>query len=184
MPAQIQADHLLDLERADAISTAARAQILAAFTAGQGGPSLPLDVGYRDTVPAAIRHAVLLRDRHCQWAGGCRQPAAACQVHHVRHRADGGPTSVTGCVLLCFFHHQVVIHRWGWTLVLNPDGTTTAWNRDRTKVLHSHGPRPEPGNPPDGPGHLMAPDPTSATPVRKSAGSLIAPAYSQPVPAM
>ena len=43
-------------------------------------------------------------------------------------------------VLLCWFHHQVVIHRWGWTLVLNPDGTTTAWNKDKTKVLHSHGP--------------------------------------------
>jgi hypothetical protein len=28
----------------------------------------------------------------------------------------------------------------GWTLVLNPDGTTTAWNPDRTKVLHSHSP--------------------------------------------
>jgi hypothetical protein len=41
---------------------------------------------------------------------------------------------------LASFHHQVVIHRWGWTLVLNPDGTTTAWNPDRTKVLHSHGP--------------------------------------------
>jgi hypothetical protein len=27
--------------------------------------------------------------------------------------------------------------RWGWTLVLNPDGTTMAWNKDRTKVLHS-----------------------------------------------
>ena len=25
-------------------------------------------------------------------------------------------------------------------LVLNPDGATTAWNPDRTKVLHSHGP--------------------------------------------
>jgi len=35
-------------------------------------------------------------------------------------------------------HHQVVIHRWGWTLVLNPDETTTAWNKDKTKVLHSH----------------------------------------------
>jgi hypothetical protein len=43
-------------------------------------------------------------------------------------------------VLLCSFHHQVCIHRWGWTLVLNPDGTTTAWNPDRTKVLHSHSP--------------------------------------------
>ena len=33
-----------------------------------------------------------------------------------------------------------MIHRWGWTLVLNPDGTTTAWNPDKTKVLHSHSP--------------------------------------------
>ncbi len=42
-------------------------------------------------------------------------------------------------------HHQVVIHRWGWTLVLNPDGTTTAWNKDRTKVLHSHSPPADTG---------------------------------------
>ncbi len=104
------------------------------------GPSLPLDVGYSETVPAAIRNAVRLRDRHCQWAGGCHQPARACEVHHVKHKADGGPTSVKDCVLLCSFHHQVCIHRWGWTLVLNPDGTTTAWNPDRTKVLHSHSP--------------------------------------------
>ena len=38
------------------------------------------------------------------------------------------------------YHHQIVIHRWGWTLVLNPDGTTIAWNPDRTKVLRSHSP--------------------------------------------
>ena len=90
-----------------------------------GGPSLPLDIGYAETVPAGIRNAVLLRDRHCQWAGGCTQPAGACEVHHTKHKANGGKTSVKDCVLLCPFHHQVVIHRWGWTLVVNPDGTTT-----------------------------------------------------------
>lgn len=58
----------------------------------------------------------------------------------MRHKADGGKTSLRDCVLLCTFHHQVCIHRMGWTLVLNPDGTTTAWNPGRTKVLHSHGP--------------------------------------------
>jgi Domain of unknown function (DUF222) len=104
------------------------------------GPSLPLDIGFSTTIPAGIRNAVILRDRRCRWPGGCNQPPAACQVHHVTHKANGGDTSLQGCVLLCSFHHQVVIHRWGWTLVLNPDGTTTAWNPDRTKVLHSHGP--------------------------------------------
>ena len=105
-----------------------------------GGPSLPLDIGYAETIPAGIRNAVLLRDRHCQWAGGCTQPAGACEVHHTKHKADGGKTSVKDCVLLCPFHHQIVIHRWGWTLVVNPDGTTSAWNKNKTKVLHSHGP--------------------------------------------
>jgi hypothetical protein len=110
-----------------------------------GGPSLPLDIGYAETVPPGIRNAVILRDKHCQWAGGCNQPAACCEVHHVKHRANGGKTSAKDCVLLCFFHHHVVIHRWGWTLVLNPDGTTTAWNPDKTKVLHSHSPPARPG---------------------------------------
>jgi hypothetical protein len=105
------------------------------------GPSLPLDVGVSQDIPAGIRQAVLLRAKgHCEWAGGCRQPAHACQVHHLRHKADGGPTSVKGCALLCFFHHQVCIHRWGWTMALNPDGTTTAWSPDKKRVLHSHGP--------------------------------------------
>jgi 5-methylcytosine-specific restriction endonuclease McrA len=105
------------------------------------GRSLPLDIGYSKSIPAHIRKAVRLRARgHCEWSGGCRQPAGACQVHHTTHKANGGKTSLTGCVLLCFFHHQVMIHQRGWTLVVNPDGTTTAWNKDKTKVLHSHGP--------------------------------------------
>ena len=109
------------------------------------GPSLPLDIGYSESIPAGIRNAVILRDRHCRWAGGCSQPARRCEVHHVRHKKNGGKTSVQDCVLLCWFHHQIVIHRWGWTLVLNSDGTTTAWNKDRTKVLYSHGPPVRPG---------------------------------------
>jgi hypothetical protein len=104
------------------------------------GPSLPLDIGYSDTVPAGIRNAVRLRGGHCEWAGGCSQPASGCQVHHTKHKASGGKTSLKSCVLLCHYHHQVMIHRLGWTLVVNPDGTTTAWNKDKTKVLHSHGP--------------------------------------------
>jgi hypothetical protein len=110
-----------------------------------GGPSLPLDIGFSESVPAGIRNAVTLRDKRCRWAGGCHQPASACEVHHVKHKKNGGKTSTKDCVLLCFFHHQIMIHKWGWTLVLNPDGTTTAWNPGKTKVLHSHGPPARPG---------------------------------------
>ena len=104
------------------------------------GPSLPLDVGRSAEIPAAIRRAVILRDQHCRWAGGCDQPASACEVHHVTHLADGGKTSVDGCALYCFFHHHVAIHQWGWTVTLNPDGTTSARSPDGTKILRSHGP--------------------------------------------
>jgi Domain of unknown function (DUF222) len=110
-----------------------------------GGPSLPLDVGVSRDIPATIRHAVILRDQHCRWTGGCDQPAAACEVHHVTHKADGGKTSVKDCILFCWYHHQVIIHRMGWTVVLNPDGTTTAWNPAKTKVLHSHSPPAQAG---------------------------------------
>jgi hypothetical protein len=111
------------------------------LTGRLAGPSLPLDVGVSRDIPAAIRQAVILRAKgHCEWAGRCDQPAAACEVHHITHRADGGKTSVRDCALFCTFHHQVVIHRWGWTVALNPDGTTTAWSPGKTKVLRSHGP--------------------------------------------
>ena len=104
------------------------------------GPSLPLDIGYSTDIPASIRNAVKARDRYCQWPGGCHQPAAACEVHHLKHKARGGVTSLDNCILICFFHHHIMIHQMGWTLVRHPDGTTMAWNRDKTKVLRSHSP--------------------------------------------
>jgi hypothetical protein len=68
-------------------------------------------------------------------------------VHHVTHQADGGPTSVAGCALFCFFHHHVAIHQQGWTVALHPDGSTTARSPDGTKTLHSHRPNAPPARP-------------------------------------
>ena len=56
--------------------------------------SLPLDIGYSDSIPAHIRRAVALRDRGCAWPR-CRRPAAVCDVHHIVHKKDGGKTIVT-----------------------------------------------------------------------------------------
>ncbi|MGH3188346.1 MAG: DUF222 domain-containing protein [Streptosporangiaceae bacterium] len=109
------------------------------------GPSLPLDIGHSSTIPAAIRTAVTLRDQHCQWAGRCDQPASACEVHHLVHQADGGKTSVRDCGLYCGHHHQIMIHQLGWTVTMNPDGTTTARSPDGAKVFRSHSPPASPG---------------------------------------
>ena len=102
-------------------------------------PSLPLDIGYSDSIPWYIRRAVLLRDRKCAWPK-CDRPAAHCDIHHLLHKEDGGETSVENCVLACQFHHDVCIHRRGWQLILHPDGTTEARSPDGRQVLHSHAP--------------------------------------------
>lgn len=112
------------------------------FDGKLAGPSLPLDVGVSRDIPAAIRAAVMARDQHCRWPGGCDQPACASQVHHITHQARGGKTSVEDCKLYCFFHHQVMIHRIGWTITVNPDGTSIARSPDGKTVLHSHSPPP------------------------------------------
>jgi hypothetical protein len=106
------------------------------------GPSLPLDVGVSKDVPAGIRQAIIERDQHCRFPGGCDQPASRCEIHHLTHRARGGKTSVNDCALFCWYHHHVVIHEMGWTVVLNRDGTTTAYSPDKTRIMHSHGPPP------------------------------------------
>jgi Domain of unknown function (DUF222) len=103
-------------------------------------PSLPLDIGTSSTIPAHIRRAVILRDQHCAWPGGCDVPAAGCDVHHLTHQKDGGPTSVTGCRLFCNFHHDVCIHRWGWQVIAHPDGTSEARSPDGRLILRSNSP--------------------------------------------
>jgi HAMP domain-containing protein len=120
----------------DGIASALRTGLL---KAPFNTPSQPLDIGHSDTIPAAIRRAVTLRDRHCAWPG-CDTPAAACDVHHLTHQKDGGPTSVTGTGLYCQFHHDIAIHRWGWQVIRHPDGTSEARSPDGHLILHSHAP--------------------------------------------
>ena len=103
-------------------------------------PSLPLDIGFSDSIPGQIRRAVMLRDQHCAWPGGCDRPASTCDVHHIRHKSDGGETSIHNCALFCEFHHETCIHRWGWQIILHPDGTMEARSPDGRQVLQSHAP--------------------------------------------
>ncbi len=102
--------------------------------------SLPLDVGaVTETIPAHLRRAVIARDQHCRFPG-CDQPPAACQPHHLIPRARGGSTSLRNLLLLCSFHHLIAVHRWGWVVTVQPDGTVTARSPDRARRFRSHGP--------------------------------------------
>jgi hypothetical protein len=67
-----------------------------------------LDVGRKTRViPAALRRAVIARDRHCV-APGCGRSARWSDVHHIEPWGDGGETVIENLCLLCRYHHTLV----------------------------------------------------------------------------
>ncbi len=70
----------------------------------------------KDQITRAQRRAVSARDRSCV-AHGCNRPPAFCDVHHLRAREDGGPTTLDNLVLLCRRHHVM----WHEGRILLPD---------------------------------------------------------------
>ncbi|WP_330438487.1 HNH endonuclease [Micromonospora sp. NBC_00821] len=86
-----------------------------------GGAGQPLDVGrQRRLITGPLRRALVLRDRGCAFPG-CDRPPRWCDAHHIRHWADGGPTSLANAVLLCGHHHRH-LHHSDWTVRLSGDG--------------------------------------------------------------
>ena len=70
------------------------------------------------TIPPALRRALLRRDRRCRFPG-CH--GRFCQAHHIRHWAQGGPTTLSNLALLCRRHHRAV-HEEGYQVDRQPDG--------------------------------------------------------------
>ena len=85
------------------------------------GPSQILDVGTATPlIPTAVRRAIQIRDRHCQFAG-CDITWNRCDIHHIVPRSQHGPTNPDNLVLLCRRHHTQ-IHQGGWSLTRLSDG--------------------------------------------------------------
>ena len=95
-------------------------------------------------VTDSLRDAMLVRDMGCRFPG-CDAPAAWLDGHHVTHWDRGGPTSLANVAALCAGHHGVV-HRSGWTMTCDDDGSMTITRPDGT-VLTS--PPPRRRRPPD-----------------------------------
>jgi hypothetical protein len=79
-----------------------------------------VEVGARTrTIPPALRRALHHRDKTCRFPG-CGGRVG--EGHHVRHWANGGPTTLTNLLLLCRRHHRAV-HEEGYQVARGPDGT-------------------------------------------------------------
>jgi hypothetical protein len=90
-----------------------------------------LDVGRKTrTIPASLRRALIARDTRCQFPG-CT--ARRCDGHHIRHWADGGPTSLDNLALLCRRHHRAV-HEEGFAVARTGDGALVFHRPDGTRV--------------------------------------------------
>src|SRR5947209_15922951 len=70
------------------------------------------------TIPPALRRALHHRDHRCR-VPGCGLRVG--QGHHIRHWAQGGPTTLSNLALLCRRHHRAV-HEEGYQLERLPDG--------------------------------------------------------------
>jgi hypothetical protein len=78
-----------------------------------------VEVGARTrTIPPALRRVLQYRDRGCRFPG-CGLPFG--QGHHIRHWADGGPTTLSNLAMLCRRHHRAV-HEDGFTMERECDG--------------------------------------------------------------
>jgi hypothetical protein len=77
------------------------------------------EVGARTrTIPPAIRRALHHRDHGCRFPG-CGLPYG--QGHHIRHWANGGPTTLGNLAMLCRRHHRAV-HEEGYRVERRADG--------------------------------------------------------------
>ncbi|MCC7077445.1 MAG: DUF222 domain-containing protein [Acidimicrobiia bacterium] len=90
-------------------------------------------------IPERIRRIVRNRDRGCRFPGCGRSGFA--ELHHLTHRADGGPTVESNLIWTCSFHHRLP-HEAGWTICGDPNHEVT-WRRPDGKTIRA-GPPPHP----------------------------------------
>jgi len=107
-----------------------------------------VEVGARTrTIPPALRRVLHHRDRGCRFPG-CGRPFG--QGHHIRHRAHGGPTTLSNLALLCRRHHRAV-HEEGYQVERQPDGELRFLRPDGRPLPEV----PSPPNVPDDPIHVL-----------------------------
>ena len=94
----------------------------------------------RRKVSRRLRKRLTIRDRGCI---GCGAPDKICEVHHIEHWQNGGPTTYHNTCLLCWRCHHIRVHHHGEQVTRHPNGHYTLQPPTHTP------PRAAPPSPPD-----------------------------------
>ncbi len=103
---------------------------------------VPLSVGRKTrTIPAAIKRALMLRDRTCRFPG-CTH-SRYVDGHHIEHWANGGETALSNLMVLCSAHHTL-LHEGGCRVEADANG----WNflDHRNRIIDAQPARTTPSN--------------------------------------
>lgn len=100
---------------------------------------VPMVYGRRTrTIPAALRRAILHRDRHVCRADGCPS-RNRLQIHHLVPWSQGGSTSPDNLITLCWYHHQIIIHQQGFTPHPHPNHGRIRFTRNANRAPPTEG---------------------------------------------
>ncbi|MBK7534309.1 MAG: DUF222 domain-containing protein [Myxococcales bacterium] len=115
--------------------------VVATVAAATATDAAPLSVGRKTrTIPAALKRALLLRDRTCRFPGCDHR--LFLEGHHLQHWADGGETSLPNLALLCSLHHTYV-HDRGYRITQSASGAL-AFEDPQGRAVVPLPPRPAP----------------------------------------
>jgi hypothetical protein len=95
----------------------------------RAGDGRYMDYGRKQrTAPPALKRALLAEVGFTCAADGCTS-RRRLQVHHLISWAEGGRTDQGELVVLCWFHHHVVVHERHFEIVLYPDHRRVRFRR-------------------------------------------------------
>lgn len=92
-----------------------------------------MDYGRRQrTAPPALKRALLAKYGFRCGADGC-DSQHRLEVHHLTPWAQGGETNQDDLVVLCWFHHHVVVHERGYEVYFHPDHGRIRFRKPETR---------------------------------------------------
>jgi HNH endonuclease len=125
------------LTESDAPTVDAATAGAALATAAPPNPAVARAVGpiprARQSIPPALRRAVLARDRRCR-VPGCTH-ATFLDVHHIQPRSEGGRNQAQNLLVLCSVHHRAT-HRGELLIERDRDGSVIFRHADGS--AHGH----------------------------------------------